>query len=87
MLKSDLMPESPTDSGPSALPLGTGDRHSLVLRAWEAANSERDLRGVLAAVFDLVQPAVPVESIGIVAFLGEKHDLHTLYSPGVAPEV
>ena len=87
MLQSDSMStDSGANSGPLALPLATGDRHSLVLRAWEAANSERELRSVLAAVYDLIQPLVPVESIGVVAFLGKKHDLYTLYVPGLSPE-
>ncbi|MGO9272674.1 MAG: sigma 54-interacting transcriptional regulator [Terriglobia bacterium] len=79
--------ESPSSADQPAIPLKTGERHGLVLRAWEAANSERDLRGVLAAVYGLIQPLVPVDSIGIVAFLGEKHDLYTLYVPGLPPEV
>jgi len=83
----EVMPPELGDCVPSTLPLSTSEWHSLVVRAWEAANSERDLRGVLAAVFDLIQLLVPVDSIGIVAFQGEKHDLYTLYVPGVAPEV
>jgi formate hydrogenlyase transcriptional activator len=48
----------------------TGDRrqrHGLVLQAWEAINSERELEGVLAAVADVLVPVVPFFGIAIIA--------------------
>jgi formate hydrogenlyase transcriptional activator len=42
-------------------------RHSLVLRAWEAVNSERELEGILAAVADVLVPAVPFFGVAIIA--------------------
>ena len=41
-------------------------RHTLVLRAWEAINTERELRGVLAAVGDVLVPLVPFEGVALV---------------------
>src|SRR6266498_1584147 len=42
-------------------------RHALVLQAWEAINSERELEGVLAAVADVLVPVVPFFGIAIIA--------------------
>jgi formate hydrogenlyase transcriptional activator len=42
-------------------------RHALVLQAWEAINSERDLDGVLAAVANVLVPIVPFFGIAIIA--------------------
>lgn len=75
--------ESPQTDRPS---ITQEQRHALVLRAWEAINSERELHGVLAAVYELMEPLVPVDSIGIVAFQGGKHDLYALYVPGISQE-
>ena len=58
-------------------------RHTLVLRAWEAVSVERDLGGVLAAVADVLTPVVPFVAIGIVSFEGEKHDLYAMHVVGV----
>src|SRR5262245_14660192 len=40
---------------------------SLVLRAWEVINSERELQGVLEAVAEVLVPVVPFFGIAIVA--------------------
>jgi formate hydrogenlyase transcriptional activator len=48
-------------------PVGERQRHSLVLRAWEVINSERDLNGVLEAVADVLVPVVPFFGIAIIA--------------------
>ena len=58
-------------------------RHALVLRAWEAINTERDLPSVLAAVADVLVPVVPFAAIGIVSFEGERHDLYDAHIVGV----
>ena len=58
-------------------------RHTLVLRAWEAVSVERDLGGVLAAVADVLTPVVPFMALGIVSFEGEKHDLYAMHVVGV----
>jgi formate hydrogenlyase transcriptional activator len=76
--------ENTADASPVSI--SQGQRHALVLRAWEAINSERELHGVLAAVYELMEPLVPVDSIGIVAFQGGKHDLYALYVPGISQE-
>src|SRR5262245_39793540 len=48
-------------------PVGERQRHSLVLRAWEVINSERELNGVLEAVADVLVPVVPFFGIAIIA--------------------
>src|SRR5215470_14199674 len=48
-------------------PTGERSRHSLVLRAWEVINSERELQGVLEAVADVLVPVVPFFGIAIIA--------------------
>jgi formate hydrogenlyase transcriptional activator len=42
-------------------------RYALVLQAWEAINSERELNGVLAAVAKVLVPVVPFFGIAIIA--------------------
>jgi formate hydrogenlyase transcriptional activator len=42
-------------------------RHALVLQAWEAINSERELEGVLAAVAKVLVPVVPFFGVAIIA--------------------
>src|SRR5262252_235497 len=42
-------------------------RRSLVLQAWEAINSERELEGVLAAVAKVLVPVVPFFGVAIIA--------------------
>src|SRR5499426_1606768 len=48
-------------------PAGAARRHSLVLQAWEAINSERELDGVLAAVAKVLVPVVPFFGVAIIA--------------------
>lgn len=45
----------------------SADRHSLVLRAWEAISVERDLNSILAALADVLVPAVPFIGIAVIA--------------------
>lgn len=64
--------------------VGTEQRHALALRAWEAINSERELQGMLAAVADVLVPAVPMDGIGLIAFEIEKprpYAIHVVGSP------
>jgi formate hydrogenlyase transcriptional activator len=46
---------------------GEERRHSLVLRAWEVINSERELQGVIEAVAEVLVPVVPFFGIAIIA--------------------
>ncbi len=55
----------------------------LVLQAWEAVSSERELQGVLEAVTEVLLPVVPFESVGIVALQGDHHDLYALHVVGM----
>jgi formate hydrogenlyase transcriptional activator len=48
-------------------PASQQQRHALVLRAWEAINSEREIEGVLAAVAKVVVPVVPFYAVAIIA--------------------
>ena len=41
-------------------------RHALVLQAWEAINSERELEGVLAAVAKVLVPVVPFFAVAVI---------------------
>jgi formate hydrogenlyase transcriptional activator len=42
-------------------------RHALVLHAWEAINSQRELERVLAAVAEVLVPVVPFYGVAIIA--------------------
>jgi hypothetical protein len=42
-------------------------RHALVLQAWEAINSEREMESILATVANLLVPIVPFFGIAIIA--------------------
>src|SRR5262245_54849021 len=54
--------------GPNIVePAGERRRHSLVLQAWEAINSERELEGVLAAVAKVLVPVAPFFGVAIIA--------------------
>jgi len=48
-------------------PVSERRRHSLVLRAWEVINSERELQGVIEAVAEVLVPVVPFFGIAIIA--------------------
>lgn len=52
----------------ASLQLEADHRYTLVLRAWEAINLERDLSNVLAAVAEVIAPLVSVKAIGAIAF-------------------
>ena len=63
-------------------------RSRLLLRIWEAVSAERELKGVLAALSDVLVPIVPFDSIGIIDFASDvgdhdKHDLFALHVVGV----
>jgi formate hydrogenlyase transcriptional activator len=47
--------------------IGERRHHSLLLQAWEAINSERELEGVLAAVAQVLVPVVPFFGVAIIA--------------------
>src|SRR5262249_1073217 len=54
--------------GPNSIePVSERQRHSLVLRAWEVINSERELQGVIEAVAEVLVPVVPFFGIAIIA--------------------
>jgi len=63
--KNSTMKHAKTSNGVE--PAGELRRHSLVLRAWEVINSERELQGVLEAVADVLVPVVPFVGIAIIA--------------------
>src|SRR5271170_2502507 len=77
-------------SSPSVL--GESQRLLLMLRTWEAVSTERELPGVLAALGDVLLPAVPFDSVGIIDFTvpsempdedGDYHRLLALHLVGV----
>jgi formate hydrogenlyase transcriptional activator len=61
-------------------------RHSLVLRAWEAINAERELTGVLAAVGEVLAPEVPFGGLALAAFEGEQCWSYAFHIVGSAGE-
>ena len=64
-------------------PINTIHQNALALRAWETVSPERDLKGVLAAVSDLLLPVIPFDGIGIVFFSREvEHRLFVLHLVG-----
>jgi formate hydrogenlyase transcriptional activator len=48
--------------------IGQEQRQTLVLRAWEAVSTERELQGVLEAITQVLIPVIPYESIVITSF-------------------
>src|SRR5258708_7713737 len=58
-----------------AVAMDPAQRHALILRAWEAVNAERDLRGVLDAVTRILKPVVHFDSLTIVSFDTPEHRL------------
>src|SRR5262245_58591564 len=48
--------------------IGPEQRQTLVLRAWEAVSSERELQGVIEAITQVLIPVVPFESVVITSF-------------------
>jgi formate hydrogenlyase transcriptional activator len=63
-------------------PTSTEQRHTLVLRAWEAINSQRDLRRVLEAVAEVLIPVVPFAATSVIAFESAGARLYALYIAG-----
>jgi formate hydrogenlyase transcriptional activator len=64
-------------------------RHALVMQAWEAINSERDLEGVLAAVAKVLVPVVPFFAVAVIAPAarqGAPWALHIVDLPGSGDE-
>src|SRR5277367_265544 len=54
----------------------------LLLRAWEAVSERRHINGVLQAITDVLVPEVPFDSLGVVSFVGETHDLFAAHIVG-----
>src|SRR5215468_8460917 len=70
-------------------PAGEWRRHSLVLQAWEAINSERELEGVLAAVAKVLVPVAPFFAVAVIApeaRQGAPWALHIVDLPGSGDE-
>src|SRR5215510_6664583 len=72
-----------TKSAPQleALPVNDEQRHALVLRAWEAINAERELKGVLAAVGDVLAPLIPFEGVALTGTGGGWCDAYAFHIP------
>ena len=64
--------------------IGTeGQKYALLLRTWEAINTERALPGVLASLSELLLPLAPYDGTAIIAFEeGGRHDLYAMHVPG-----
>ncbi|MPZ16684.1 MAG: GAF domain-containing protein, partial [Luteitalea sp.] len=70
-----------------SLPLGDGDRHALVLCAWEAINAERDLDRVLVTVADVLVPLVAFDAVSLIGFEeGKGGRPYAFHLVGEAPE-
>ena len=54
-------------------------RQILVLRAWEAVSTERELQGVLEAITNVLVPVVPYDGVAIISFDGENHDCYAAH--------
>src|SRR5262245_27659133 len=72
-------------TGSETLPAGR-ERYALVLRAWEAINLERDLRGILAALADVLTPVVPFIGVAIIAPQVIKGSPYVLHLTGLSPD-
>ena len=74
---------SSTDSDSYEVSVGPERRHDLVLKAWEAINSERELDCVLSAVAEVLAPVVPF--FGVTIIVPEAHEgpwaLHVVGAP------
>lgn len=64
VMKKTVM--SSTDSDSYEVLVGPEQRHDLVLKAWEAINSERELDAVLSAVTEVLVPLVPFFGVTII---------------------
>jgi formate hydrogenlyase transcriptional activator len=54
-------------------------RQTLVLRAWEAVSTERELQGVLEAITQVLIPVVPYDGVAIISFDGVNHDCYAAH--------
>jgi formate hydrogenlyase transcriptional activator len=57
-------------------------RQILVLRAWEAVSTERELQGVLEAITKVLVPVVPYDGVAIIWFDGMNHDCYAAHIVG-----
>jgi formate hydrogenlyase transcriptional activator len=57
-------------------------RQALVLRAWEAVSTERELQGVLEAITQVLVPVVPYDGVAIIYFDGVNHDCYAAHIVG-----
>src|SRR5215475_15297257 len=57
-------------------------RQTLILRAWEAVSTERELQGVLEAITQVLVPVVPYDGVAIISFDGESHGCYTAHIVG-----
>ncbi len=57
-------------------------RQILVLRAWEAVSTERELQGVLEAITQVLVPVVPYDGVAIISFDGANHGCYTAHIVG-----
>src|SRR5215813_15237179 len=79
----------PTKPPNNTEPINQQQRHTLVLQAWEAINSERELEGVLAAVAKVLVPVVPFFAVAVIApeaRQGAPWALHIVDLPGGGDE-
>ena len=54
-------------------------RRILVMRAWEAVSTERELQGVLEAITQVLVPEVPYDGVAIISFDGMNHDCYAAH--------
>src|SRR5262249_21897138 len=59
-----------------------GQGQILVLRAWEAVSTERELQGVLEAITQVLSPVVPYDGVAIISFDGANHDCYAAHIVG-----
>ncbi|HXR75526.1 MAG TPA: sigma 54-interacting transcriptional regulator [Bryobacteraceae bacterium] len=64
--------------------IGTeSQKYALLLRTWEAINTERALPGVLVSLSEVLLPLVPYDSTAIIAYEeGGRHNLYAMHVPG-----
>ena len=62
--------------------IGPEQRQTLVLRAWEAVSSERELQGVIEAITQVLIPVVPYESVVITSFNCEDYGPYAMHIIG-----
>src|SRR5689334_20773659 len=57
-------------------------RQTLILRAWEAVSTERELQGVLEAITKVLVPVVPYDGTAVISFDGVNHDCYAAHVVG-----